>query len=112
MSLAPEHPESANADSAQEGTAGSPAASAPPSSRVGWQRRLLRVSLALFIFEIGAFLVIFPWTDSWNINYFQTLTPGLQDLWYQPSFRGALTGLGFVNIYIACLQVVYSFRRS
>jgi len=92
-------------------------ATAPPSPtqrgpRLGWQRRLLRVSLALFVFEIGAFLVIFPWTDSWNINYFQTLTPSIQGLWYQPSFRGALTGLGFVNIYIACLQVVHSFRRN
>jgi hypothetical protein len=79
--------------------------------KIGWQRRLLRISLALFVFEIGAFLAIFPWTESWNINYFQTLTPWLQDLWYQPSFRGALTGLGFVNIYIACLQVVGSLRR-
>jgi len=90
------------------------AASHPPSPRtkIGWQRRLLRISLALFIFEIGAFLVIFPWTENWNLNYFQTVAPAIQDLWYQPSFRGALTGLGFVNIYIACLQVIHSFRRS
>jgi len=83
-----------------------------PSPKLGWQKRLLRVSLALFIFEVGAFLVIFPWTEDWNLNYFQLVTPALQNLWYQPSFRGALTGLGFVNIYIACLQVVHSFRRS
>jgi hypothetical protein len=80
--------------------------------KLGWQRRLLRISLALFTFEVGIFLVLFPWTESWNVNYFQGLTPGLQDLWQQPSFRGALTGLGFVNIYIACLQFVHSFRRS
>jgi hypothetical protein len=80
--------------------------------KIGWQRRLLRISLALFVFEIGAFLAVFPWTESWNVNYFQTLTPWLQSLWYQPSFRGALTGLGFVNIYIACLQVVSSLRRQ
>jgi hypothetical protein len=83
-----------------------------PRPKLGWQRRLLRISLALFTFEVGIFLVLFPWTESWNVNYFQGLTPGLQDLWQQPSFRGALTGLGFVNIYIACLQFVHSFRRS
>jgi hypothetical protein len=82
------------------------------SSGPGWQRRMLRISLALFIFEVGAFLVIFPWTEDWNLNYFQSFTPVIQNLWYQPSFRGALTGLGFVNIYIACLQVIHSFRRS
>lgn len=87
------------------------ASSTSGTPKLGWQRRLLRISLALFIFEVGAFLVVFPWTENWNINYFQTLTPRLQDLWYQPSFRGALTGLGFVNIYIACLQVAHSFRR-
>ncbi len=85
----------------------------PKDAKLGWQRRLLRISLALFTFEVGAFLVIFPWMDeSWDINYFQSLTPGIQSLWSQPSFRGALTGLGFVNIYIACLQVVHAFRRS
>ena len=116
MSLTPERPsglpvpnsESASASSAQS----IPPGQKNPRTKVGWQRRLLRVSLALFIFEVGAFLVIFPWTESWNINYFQSFTPAIQGLWYQPSFRGALTGLGFVNIYIACLQVVHSFRRS
>lgn len=83
-----------------------------PSPKVGWQRRLLRISLALFTFEIGIFLILFPWTESWKVNWFQTLTPALQQLWQQPAFQGAITGLGFVNIYIACLQAVHSFRKS
>src|SRR5580693_4826634 len=100
MPLAPDQPAEGNIDSSQKST----------SLKSTWQRRLLRISLALFIFEVGAFLAIFPWTESWDLNYFQMVTPGLQDLWQQPSFRGALTGLGFVNIYIACLQVIQSFR--
>ena len=111
MSLTPERRAGLPLPNAESATA-PPTPGAQRGPRLGWQRRLLRVSLALFVFEIGAFLVIFPWTDSWNINYFQTLTPSIQGLWYQPSFRGALTGLGFVNIYIACLQVVHSFRRN
>jgi len=77
-----------------------------------WPRRLLQVSLALFTFEIGLFLVIFPWTEYWSFNYFQVVVPGLQDVWDQPAFRGVLTGLGLVNIYLACLQVVNAFRRG
>jgi hypothetical protein len=116
MSLNPElpsglpvpNPESAGGPAAQP----SPPDQKSPRAHVGWQRRLLRISLALFIFEVGAFLVIFPWTEYWNLNYFQSVAPALQNLWYQPSFRGAITGLGFVNVYIACLQLIYSFRRS
>jgi hypothetical protein len=110
MSLIPERPSGLPDPNPEPG----PMATAPenPRPKIGWQRRLLRISLALFIFEIGAFLVVFPWTENWNLNYFQTVTPSLQNLWYQPSFRGALTGLGFVNIYIACLQVIHTFRRA
>lgn len=82
----------------------------PIPEKVGWQRRLLRISIALFTFEVGVFLVIFPWIPNWEMNYFPSLSPALQHLWLSDSFRGALTGLGLVNIYIACLQAVYSFR--
>jgi hypothetical protein len=110
MSLTPERPEGLPAPNSESASAASPQKN--PGPKIGWQKRMLRISLALFIFEIGAFLVIFPWTQDWDLNYFQIVTPGLQDLWQQPSFRGALTGLGFVNIYIACLQVVHSFRQN
>jgi hypothetical protein len=84
----------------------------PPGTQKLWPRRLLQVSLALFTFEIGLFLTIFPWTEYWSSNYFQLVIPSLHDLWDQPAFRGLLTGLGLVNIYLACLQVVNAFRRS
>ena len=77
-----------------------------------WRRWLVGILFALFTCAVGLFLVVFPWTDFWTINYFEETVPVLRDLWYEPSFRGALTGLGFVNIYIACLQVVYSLRKS
>src|SRR5579863_9772683 len=100
MSLSPEPQGGLVAPNSGPPNESTPAASRP---KLGWQRRLLRISLALFTFEVGIFLVLFPWTESWDLNYFQGLTPGLQSLWQNPSFRGALTGLGFVNIYIACL---------
>jgi hypothetical protein len=86
-----------------------------PEERKGarrWPRRVLTLCFALFTLEIGLFLVLFPWTDKWDFNYFQSVIPALQDLWYEPSFRGALTGLGLVNVYIACMQFIYFLRRS
>jgi len=67
---------------------------------------------ALLTLSIGGFLVVFPWADSWNLNYIQDLVPGAQQLWDEPSFRGAITGLGFVNLYIAILQFARLLRRK
>jgi hypothetical protein len=83
-------------------------APAPPKR---WPGRLLTVCFAIFAFEVGLFLVVFPWQDSWTLNYFQGISPNVENLWDEPSFKGLVTGLGFVNIYIALLQVIRLFRR-
>jgi hypothetical protein len=90
----------------------SPAVEAPPVARKRWQGRLLTICFAVFAFEIGLVLVVFPWQESWTLNYFQDLSPTIENLWDEPSFRGLVTGLGFVNIYIGLLQVIRLFRRS
>src|SRR5579871_4669916 len=78
-----------------------------------WQSRLLAICFVIFTFEIGLFLVIVPWMDeTWSLNTLQELAPWLQNLWIDPYFRGAITGLGLVNIYIACLEVFRLFRRT
>ena len=74
--------------------------------------RLLRLVFAIFTFEIGLFLVVFPWVDIWSVNYFSGWLPALENMWDEPYFRGAITGLGLVNIYIACAEVLRLFRRS
>ena len=85
----------------------------PPKRARSWQSRLLAVCFAIFTFEIGLFLVIFPWMDdSWDLNYFNSVVPVLQNVWDDPYFRGALTGLGLVNIYIACQEVIHALKRT
>jgi hypothetical protein len=79
-------------------------------------RRLWIVLFALFAFEIGAFLVVFPWMDSWSLNhlpsFFAENQIAVQDVWDDPYFRGALSCLGFVNVYIALREIVHLIRRS
>ncbi|HXP86989.1 MAG TPA: hypothetical protein VN841_19825 [Bryobacteraceae bacterium] len=86
----------------------------PPQESQRRNRRRVIVGLffALFAFEIGLFLVVFPWMDNWDLNYFEGVFPALRDTWNEPSFRGAVTGLGLINIYIAFLQIFYLIRRS
>jgi hypothetical protein len=74
--------------------------------------RLLRLVFAIFTFEIGLFLAVFPWVDIWSLNYFSGWLPALENIWDEPYFRGAITGLGLVNIYVACAEVLRLFRKS
>ena len=92
--------------------AASPAQSQPAPPHHWRPNRLLRICFAIFTFEIGLFLVVFPWVSTWDWNYFQDLSPSLESIWDNPYFQGALTGLGFVNIYVAALQVVKLLRKK
>ena len=84
---------------------------APPARARFWHRRVWAICFAIFAFEIGLFLMVFPWMDSWTVNHFQTWLPRLQDLWEDRYLRGAVSGLGLVNVYIACGEVVRLIRR-
>ncbi|HUG44090.1 MAG TPA: hypothetical protein VMN76_07615 [Acidobacteriota bacterium] len=69
----------------------------------------------LFCFEIGIFLVIFPWMEVWRHNSLLQLYPGLQSIFLNNFFRGAVTGLGLANIIIGTWEVAnfrYYFRKA
>jgi hypothetical protein len=89
----------------------SAAADAPPS---GGSRpaRIWTMCFIILTFEIGGFLVLFPWREAWHLNHFPTLFPAFFDVWDSPFFRGAVSGLGVVNLLIAVTQSVYLFRSS
>jgi hypothetical protein len=64
----------------------------------------------IFCFEIGLFLLIYPWTDSWTNNYFAWIAPGAvqapwNQFWNNTYMRGALSGMGVVNLWIALAEV-------
>jgi hypothetical protein len=82
----------------------------PPSTPKRY--KLFRYLFALLTLEIGLFLVIFPWTDNWMFNYIQDTSTWLRDVWQDPYFRGAISGLGFVNVYLAFLDILNTTKRS
>jgi hypothetical protein len=93
--------------------------SGPPVSQgtqARTRRRLWVFLFAIFAFEVGIFLVVFPWMDSWTLNHLPSFFPGheieLQDLWDDTYFRGSLSCLGLLNVYIALLQAIQLIRRS
>ncbi len=72
-------------------------------------RRLLYVA---FFLEVGLLLVVLPWSGFWERNYFAMAWPALRALLTNNFVRGAVTGLGIVNLYagFADLAVVFAAR--
>jgi hypothetical protein len=74
-----------------------------------WYHKFGALLFVIFCFEVGVFLLVFPWLDAWDTNSIG-LFPGLHSVWENTYFRGALSGLGIVNIYISFLEV-FRLRR-
>ncbi len=71
-----------------------------------WYQKMWAVLLVTFCLEIGFFLVIFPWTSYWETNYFSQIVPGWHLYWYNSYVRGAVSGLGALDLYIAFIEVL------
>jgi hypothetical protein len=69
-------------------------------------RRLVLV--ALFI-EVGLLLVVVPWSSFWERNYFVYAWPPLAPVLMNYFVRGAVTGLGFVNLFAGLMELAPVF---
>ena len=71
----------------------------------------------LICFEVGVMLLILPWTRYWDDNFFlffitgKLNSPGLFGFLTSGWVRGAVTGLGVINI-LAGVRDIYKFHDS
>jgi hypothetical protein len=79
--------------------------------RFGWRSRVAALAYIFVCFELGMFLLLIPWLDWWERNYFAALTPAWSGLWHNPYLRGAVSGLGLINLGIAFMELLAYFRR-
>lgn len=79
-------------------------------SHSGWHHKLASIVFIFFCFEVGAFLLLFPWLELWDHNFFASLTPGWEHFWASPYVRGAVSGLGLINIWISFSEL-FRLRR-
>jgi hypothetical protein len=88
----------------------------PPATKstrfARWHRRVLGFCLVIFALELGLFLVVFPWLRSWDLNWVPVHSRKFAELWMSPYFRGALSGLGLLNIYIAIAEFARQLRSG
>ena len=77
----------------------------PQRPALAWHQKLGILVFVLFCFEVGVFLVVFPWMQAWDVTWFAAISPGFHTVWVSPFFRGALSGLGLVNVYISLAEI-------
>ena len=64
------------------------------------------------LLEAGLLLVLIPWSAFWDRNYFAEALPGLRELITNNFVRGAVSGLGVVNLLAALSELAEMFRPS
>ena len=64
--------------------------------------------------EVGLLLIVLPWSSFWERNYFVYAWPLLRPVMMNHFVRGAVTGLGFVNLFagFAELAPIFALRGS
>ena len=85
-----------------------PAATAPPAQLprgYRWHEKLSSILLIIFCLELGCFLLLYPWIgDVWDTNFFSSVLH--RGYWANAYFRGAVSGLGIVNLCISFTEMV------
>jgi hypothetical protein len=63
--------------------------------------RVLRALTVVLLFEMGALLLYLPWSSFWEQNYFLTHYLWMRPMMLHPSFRGIVSGIGVLDIFVA-----------
>jgi hypothetical protein len=75
---------------------------------------MMRLVLIAFYVEVGLVLAVVPWSTYWERNYFAGMLPLLHAIITNYFFRGAVSGVGLVNLVaaVAELRELLAGRRA
>ena len=81
-----------------------------PPQQYRWHHKLSAWIFILFCLELGFFLLVCPWSVLWDHSFFPKLGPAWREYWDNAYLRGAVSGLGVLNLYIALVEI-FRLRR-
>ncbi len=75
---------------------------------------LTRLLLVAYFIEAGVLLIVVPWSTFWERNYFVDAWPPIETIIRNYYVRGAVSGLGLVNVCAGLLELsgLFSLRRA
>lgn len=95
-------------DAAERGKA-EPASQEYAPVTTGWRLWTERISLVIYVafcIELGIVLTVVPWVKVWTENALITRYPFLYALVQDNFFRGLVSGLGLVDIWLGVWEAV------
>ncbi len=83
----------------------------PPGSKqdrlLNWLYTTYRLVHITYWLVVGCFLMLFPWQRIWEHNYLLYSYPALRPVVVNPFLKGAVLGLGIVNLIIGFLEIAH-----
>ncbi len=73
--------------------------------------RVLTILYIVFCFEMGVFLLLFPWVKFWNENFFVNHYPWVSSIAKNYFLRGAISGIGLADIILAGYELWRARRQ-
>jgi len=75
---------------------------------------LSRLVFLAYFAEVGLVLLVLPWSPFWDRNYFVQVWPALEGVARSSLVRGAISGLGIVNLWAAMgeLSALFGMRAA
>ena len=70
---------------------------------------MMPLILAALFLEVGFVLLVVPWSSYWDRNFFAQAWPALHALLTSNYVRGAVSGLGVVNVLAAVGEIADLF---
>jgi hypothetical protein len=71
-----------------------------------WLQRTMLIVRVVFLLELGLFLTVLPWMDAWSHNGLLLPHEWLQVLLVNNFVRGAVSGLGLVDLWLGISEAV------
>lgn len=71
-----------------------------------WMQRMFTVTYCLFCLVVGMALVTLPWAPNWFDQGMIERWPALQSVLQHGFVRGAISGLGIIDIWIGVQEAV------
>ena len=97
----------ANTPTITQPPAGNTNSPVPVPRHLVWIHRISMVVFVVFCIELGLFIAVLPWVSIWNQNSFMLAHPGLRDFLSNNFVRGAISGIGIIDIWIGIWEAVH-----
>ena len=68
--------------------------------------------IVAFFLEVGLLLVVLPWSEFWEHNYFAASWPLVRAIVTNNFVRGGVSGLGIVNLVVGFAELVVVLQRT